>query len=147
MREVRLTKGFVAIVDDEDFELVNKHKWHVLVFKDGRKYATRTIRIDGRRTSQYMHSLITGFKLVDHINLDGLNNQRSNLRESLRSGILATLDRGSEMKNDEVRNTRDIPETCTCNWRPVITAAGRVWRRLPNSKLPDMPKCRVHNGR
>ena len=27
MKEIRLTKGYVALVDDKDFERVNQFKW------------------------------------------------------------------------------------------------------------------------
>lgn len=78
MIEIPLTKGFVALIDDEDYDLVSQKKWCVMVTKTGRQYAYRT----EFRTALYMHTFITGFKYVDHINHNGLDNRRENLRES-----------------------------------------------------------------
>lgn len=69
----------VALVDDEDFEDLNQYKWHAAKFGNN-FYAMRNIRIDGKRTSIKMHREIMGRKNIDHIDHDGLNNQRSNLR-------------------------------------------------------------------
>ncbi len=81
MRTIPLTRGQVALVDDEDFERVNALKWCAL--KAGRKfYAVRGGKGDesGRGKMQYMHIFIMGFKGIDHRDGDGLNNQRRNLR-------------------------------------------------------------------
>lgn len=81
MREIQLTQGKVAIVDDEDFESLNKHRWHAL--KACRTwYAARNGYGNGR-DYVYMHAVIasapSGSK-TDHKDGDGLNNTRSNLR-------------------------------------------------------------------
>jgi hypothetical protein len=76
MKEVSLTKGKFALVDDEDFELVCKYKWYAVTNKSGIWYASTTIG----GNSFGMHRLILGIKYVDHIDRDGLNNQRNNLR-------------------------------------------------------------------
>lgn len=74
----RVAAGRVALVDDEDFELVTGYRWHAFI---GRS------RSDGRPNGPYarsghlfMHALITGHAQTDHIDNDGLNNQRYNLR-------------------------------------------------------------------
>lgn len=79
MKEIKLTKGQVAIVDDEDFEELNKYKWHATKHRNA-FYARRANY--GKRPHQvYMHrQILEGVKIVDHINLNSLDNRRSNLR-------------------------------------------------------------------
>lgn len=85
MRTVDLTQGKVALVDDEDFALVAGVKWYAN--KNKRTWYARRFAYfgDGKqgRTIVKMHRLIIGAKpgdIVDHINGDGLDNRRSNLR-------------------------------------------------------------------
>lgn len=71
-----------AYVDVSDYETVARHRWHVQRSDKGVEYAKTNIpRGDGRQTTLTMHKLLTGYDLVDHINHDGLDNTRSNLRE------------------------------------------------------------------
>jgi len=86
MKEICLTNGGVAIVDNEDFEWLSRWKWHKSSVP-GRFnfYAKRSKRIGGRVVSVYMHrelALVLGIPIVDHHDGDGLNNRRSNLRPS-----------------------------------------------------------------
>lgn len=75
------TRGFVAIVDIDDYELVSQYKW--CAQKNYRTfYAQRNVKLDSGYTTQYMHTLITGFPHVDHINGNGLDNRKENLRET-----------------------------------------------------------------
>lgn len=68
--------GRVALIDDEDYELVAKHRWHVFeVQRNG-----RTNGPYARTGHIFMHTMLSGWPRVDHIDHDGLNNQRSNLR-------------------------------------------------------------------
>jgi hypothetical protein len=74
-----------ALVDDEDFEWLNRFSWSYC--KGGSTFYAHT-HID--RKMVYMHQLILpspGFDLltVDHKDLNGLNNQRENLRLATRS--------------------------------------------------------------
>lgn len=76
--------GKVAIVDAEDFESLNKHKWYV----SNLGYVRRGAWIDGKNKIVSMHREVLpaiGFKEIDHINRDKLDNRKSNLRPCNRS--------------------------------------------------------------
>lgn len=82
-KEIELTRGYVALVDDEDHDKVSKFKWTAQV-KANTVYAYRTIkRADGSQTAQLLHRFLLeppDGLMVDHKDGSGLNNCRSNLR-------------------------------------------------------------------
>jgi hypothetical protein len=82
-KEIQLTQGKVALVDDKDFEFLNQFKWFASSNGDGDWYVCRRGRNNGKRITIRMHNMILpshkGF-LPDHKNRDGLDNQRENLR-------------------------------------------------------------------
>lgn len=81
MKEIPLTQGKVALVDDADFEAVSKFKWHAAK-RRSRFYAARKIhKPDGEWTIQYLHQfLMPGVPQIDHQYGDGLDNRRKNIR-------------------------------------------------------------------
>lgn len=82
VKELPLTKGYVAIVDDEDYEFVSQWKWSAKVQKNT-VYAFRKYRKDGKQITISLHRQLMGNPPgmeVDHIDRDGLNNRRINLR-------------------------------------------------------------------
>jgi hypothetical protein len=87
MREIPLTKGYVALVDDEDYEWLKVFAWHAQLGCGRGKavYARVTLKYGGKRRTHSMHQLIVcplpGFQ-VDHRDENGLNNQKYNLREA-----------------------------------------------------------------
>jgi len=81
MREIPLTRGQVALIDDEDYELVSQYKWTAQWYPRPKTfYAYRSYRkTDGTWDSRGMHTyLMDG--MCDHKNHNGLDNRRSNLR-------------------------------------------------------------------
>lgn len=80
--------GRVAQIDVEDYEMVIRHKWHVLeVRRKGRTngpYArTAILQAGGGYKIISMHSMITGYPRTDHIFHNTLDNRRHNLRDGL----------------------------------------------------------------
>jgi hypothetical protein len=83
VKEIALTQGKAAIVDDEDFEFVSQFKWHACGRGGSRWYARRKVGVLGQPVFLKLHNaLVTPgpAEVVDHINHDGLDNRRSNLR-------------------------------------------------------------------
>jgi hypothetical protein len=77
MKKITLTNNLFALVDDEDFEAISKHKWDAT---RGRNTWYAMAKIDGKL--KRMHKLlIPGMEWVDHKDGNGLNNQRNNLRQ------------------------------------------------------------------
>jgi len=81
--QIVLTKGYIAHVDPEDYERINKFKWCANVRYNG---YVRAARMKDRRII-YMHHEVLGVDSrelnnmeVDHIDRDPLNNRRNNLR-------------------------------------------------------------------
>lgn len=79
MKEISLTKGKFAIVDDDDFEYLSQWKW----FINTNGYAQRTEGSRGSQKKIYMHRVINETPedmSTDHINGNRLDNRRENLR-------------------------------------------------------------------
>ena len=90
----KIAAGRVALVDDEDYDLVMQYRWNVHerpAVEPGchPKGPYAVARIPERPFRLYMHKLITGWARTDHEDHDGLNNQRSNLRRVTNSQNLA----------------------------------------------------------
>jgi len=113
MKTIPLTQGYVALVDDEDFERLSKFKWNVAVTKCTYRvkiYAKRKEKVLGKYTTIRMHRFILGCSgHVDHKDGDGLNNQRGNLRPATR------------MQNGA--NRKKSTAECSSRWKGVC------WRK------------------
>ena len=84
MKEIPLTQGKVALVDDEDYEKLIKCKWWAA--KDCcTYYAKATLQANNIKSTISMHRVVMGLgsgdsQKIDHRNNNGLDNRKSNLR-------------------------------------------------------------------
>lgn len=87
MKQIELTRGMSTMVDDEDFEWLNQYNWFAHKRRT-KMYAARTVWLEegGEKKSKTisMHREIMHVSnlnvIIDHKDLDSLNNQKSNLR-------------------------------------------------------------------
>jgi len=86
MKKISLTQNQFALVDDEDYDYLNQYKWYAKLGRGDNFYAYRNVRVNGKYTLIAMHQEIMGThgnklkKIIDHIDHDTLNNQKSNMR-------------------------------------------------------------------
>lgn len=117
MKRIPLSRGMIATVDDEDYARIATNKWFA---QQGARawYAKREAKHGRAAPSHmvYMHREIVNAppgSEVDHINGDGLDNRRSNLRVSTR--------------RENARNLRKKPG-CASRFKGVARTRGGRWR-------------------
>lgn len=126
-KEIQLTQGRVTLVDDEDYEQLNKHKWCAVHVADNHYYASRTEHLSDRKQTVYMHQAIMGMLSkgsgihIDHINGDGLDNRRDNLRVCTHSQNL----RNSGPRNPISGHKGVYPTGKSGKWKAAITENGK----------------------
>lgn len=87
MKTIELTKGKVALVDDEDYDLLRRYRW-IAYKKHNTWYARCSVEFPSengkrQRISVHMHQqVLLWFEGVDHVNRNGLDNRRENLRRA-----------------------------------------------------------------
>jgi hypothetical protein len=121
MKKIPLSQEQFALVDDEDFAELSKHKWYAFRRnKEYSYYAIRNIGIKPNRGSERMHNVIMkppkGFE-VDHKDGNGLNNQRYNLRVCSRSQNMGNT-RGQRRNSSRYKGVHW--DSRNNNWRPMI---------------------------
>ena len=116
MKQIKLTQGKYAIVDNDDYKELNKHKWYLL---DGR-YAARVSWRKGDSLGFLMHRIILKVKKeekCDHINNNGLDNRKQNLR-------ICTLTQNQGNRIKQKNNTSGFKGVCldkkSNKWKSAI---------------------------
>lgn len=82
MRKILLSHGFTTCVDDDDFNELIKFNW-IVIKRRYTSYAIRFTKIENKNTLIFMHRQIMKTPIgmeTDHIDRDGLNNCKKNLR-------------------------------------------------------------------
>jgi len=116
-----------TLVDDDDYERISKYKWHIHPSGNVKRAARSSVagdHVQGKRITIFLHRVIMaapdGFD-VDHINHDGLDNRKKNLRLCNPS---------------ENQHNRRPQIGCASRYKGV-TRNGNKWRsriRIPYSK-------------
>jgi hypothetical protein len=124
MKTITLTQGLVALVDDQDYEALAQHSWCAMHFKLDHVYAGRMIPTpDGPRCQRQvsMHRVLLGEPdgHVSHLDGDGLNNCRANLRTATRAEI----------------QHRKVPLGGASRFKGVTWSQGRWLARLSRSGI------------
>lgn len=134
MKKIPLSKGRdFAIVDDEDFDLLSAYTWKL---QNGsskytkKYYGSRAVKVDGVEKYQLMHRIIMGVSdksvQVDHIDGNGLNNQRSNLR-------ICNSSQNNKNRNKMNKKTTSIFKgVCFDKSRQLYNAAIRIDGKCKN---------------
>lgn len=130
-REIPLSRGKVALVDDVDFDRVGGLRWTAKPADQATEkwYAYRTEVRDGRKATIYLHRLITlapAHLLVDHRNGDGLDCRRENLRLCSHSENLI-----NRHLPRPAGGYRGIHLTPAGKWRVLVQCQGQVIRLTP----------------
>lgn len=101
MREIPLTRGKIAIVDDEDYEALAVHKWMAKADRNGKFYAVRSVGPRHNRRTVAMHRVVMNAgpdDFVDHRKGETLDN---------RKGIsLRKCTRAQNQRNRHARNSK-----------------------------------------
>lgn len=123
VKSITLTRGVVALVDDEDYERINQHNWHAQAAKN-KYYACAHMEQNGKRTKVYMHRYILGAPegmQVDHIDNCGLNNCRSNLRLVNQSQNLMAARKLKKGKSSKYRGVSLLQTTSGNYWQAHLS--------------------------
>ncbi len=129
MRKIKLSQNgrkykgmYVALVDDEDFERINQYHWSVVMAKRG-KYAASIINQKHIQLHRFLMNPPERM-IVDHINHDGLDNRKSNLR-------LATHAQNNSNVGKYSNNTSGFKGVCwnknDKKWQAQIGFKGKLY--------------------
>lgn len=117
VKEIPLSQGQIAIIDDDDAELIADKKWYAM-WTGRRFYAAHGFRDGKLRGILLMHRVIIAAcsdEEVDHINRNSLDNRRMNLRIVTRA------------QNNQNRDNKRPGRLVGAYFRPSRSHADRPW--------------------
>ncbi len=125
MKYIVLPQNKYTYIDDEDYDWLNQWNWHITKGNGG-FYAKRDVIINHRKYHIYMHNeiIINRMELeippkheCHHIDFNGLNNQRLNLKVTTKS--LNCYYR--RLKSDNTSGVKGVHQRLDKSWEGGIT--------------------------
>jgi hypothetical protein len=111
--EILLSRNKKTIIDIDDYDFVREFRWYA---KEDNRTWYAIARFGQRYEKQvFMHKMLTGYKITDHKNNDGLDNRRDNLREA---------------SNTESARNRRTPTNSKSKYKgvyPIVDANTTYW--------------------
>lgn len=126
---IYLRNGGHVLVDIEDFESLNTFSWNRRK-NGGTCYAVRRIKEKGVAKIIWMHREISGVAaglMVDHINGNGLDNRRCNLR-----GATNAQNQWNRRSKKRFRGVRYIGGP---TWQAILSTGGRAYTKTCRSEI------------
>lgn len=127
-KEITLHNGMKTIVDDDVFEVLNKFKWRAIKSRNGVYYAGRYIHSPKKGDKpryEFIHRIVLYAPVglvTDHIDGDGLNNQKANLR--------VVTPRVNSQNRHNIKKSSKYPgvhyHKLTGKWRSQIYLNGKI---------------------
>lgn len=153
MKKIKLTNGKYSLVSDSDFFELSKYKWW-RTDRTSNQYAERSFWDKNKKRVRkvLMHRIIMGLKTgdkrqIDHIDGNGLNNQRTNLR-------ICTLQKNQHNRRRQKNNTSGYKNITwvkeTKKWRVAIDYnnktynLGRYKNKMEAKKVRDIWLLKLH---
>lgn len=142
MKEIQLTQGYVALVDDEDFWWLNRWQWHAQRSR-GTVYAKRMVT---QGVAAWMHREILALSpggQVDHCDGNGLNNQKYNLR------VCSEQDnaRNRHVRSDSASGFKGVGwDRVMCKWRARISLGNGKRKVLGYFDTPEQAAVAYDKG-
>lgn len=118
---LHLRGGAIALIDPDDWPEVAKHKWFIHQSR-GNRTAYVTANLGGRGRSISLHRFLMQpepGQCVDHINGDGLDNRRANLR------LCTPAQNAANQRPAKGRRFKGINRHPNGRWRAQIRIDGR----------------------
>ena len=128
MKEVSLTRGLVALVDDQDYERVSAFTWHANEKSKGAVYAARkqwhgdTHKYENIAMHRFILGVVGNYLEIDHINGNRLDNRRANLRPCTHKNNMANRRTNKDRAYKGVINVKRLSGK---PWRAYITEHGK----------------------
>lgn len=130
--EIDLGRGYVATIDDDDYEIVKHYRWKAMK-TCGLVYAVSHWQVLGEPRHALMHRLILGLSdrkiVTDHKNGNGLDNRRSNLRACSHADNM----KNSKLRAHSASGVKGVLYESDGHgkrsWRGSVTSNGKIHRK------------------
>jgi hypothetical protein len=130
VKKIPLTNGLWALCSDADYPMLRKVRWYPSKDTRGKQYAKC-------KEHGYMHRYIMSPEkgvIVDHIDGNGLNNQRENLRLATAAQNAANMaGRGGTSKHKGVSWVKSRER-----WLARLTVQGKTYQRYFETEVEAM---------